>query len=324
MTTTIAERVRQKLDASPFTQGELGDAIGLDKSKMSRALNSLPTFSTGELAAIAEKLDVDLYWLISGAPSAHSPRFAYRHVFDPASGAHVRPDANLREQIERILLAYRQAQLPPPNDLLSSFRAACGADAYGPERLPSSFTDVRPVSQQVHQRWRAWLAEGNDPVLDLRAFLGGRSRPCHRGRTGSPAGDDARAPDVRRQRDSRRALRLLVLHPLRDLPRARTPPLRCTLVARRGHRCERSRVREVRQRLRRRRAAEMGRGQERPVAEMSSDQLAEHLWTLGIGLATARARCGTTGAPCPAPEVTQGDIALRWMRDHGTSSRGSA
>lgn len=62
---------------------------------------------------------------------------------------------------------------PPPNHLLSSFRAACGADAYGPERLPSSFTDVRPVSQQVHQRWRAWLAEGNDPVLDLRAFLGG-------------------------------------------------------------------------------------------------------------------------------------------------------
>lgn len=114
MTTTIAERVRQKLDASPFTQGELGDAIGLDKSKMSRALNSLRTFSTGELAAIAEKLDVDLYWLISGAPTAHSPRFAYRHVFDPASGAHVRPDANLRERIERILLAYRQAQLSPP------------------------------------------------------------------------------------------------------------------------------------------------------------------------------------------------------------------
>src|SRR5690606_40836325 len=33
---TIAERVRQKLDASPFTQGELGDAIGLDKRSEER------------------------------------------------------------------------------------------------------------------------------------------------------------------------------------------------------------------------------------------------------------------------------------------------
>ena len=64
---TPIERVRSLLDERGLTQAELGQAIGLDPSKMSKSLGGQRRFSSVEFAQIAEHTGVTVDWLLTGA-----------------------------------------------------------------------------------------------------------------------------------------------------------------------------------------------------------------------------------------------------------------
>lgn len=326
MSTTIAARVRQKLVDSPLTQSALGERIGLAKTKMSRALNGTRAFSTGELAAIAEILDADLYWLIGGAPSPHSPRFAYRHTFDETAGGHVRPSDALGAQVDAVLLAYQQAQLPR-NSLLADFRARTGADAFTPDAPPATFADTRRVMRETQRRWREWLAEGNDPVIDLRSFLDAvfgvdlviADVPGTQ-RVTTHAVQVAGASVIIAERSGSWYSTLFgIFHELAHLL--------FNTLAWRG---EKDTLDEAAfEPLANGFAGDvlLGRDeltQDPQIADLTLEQLAEHLWRHGIGLATARLRCETTRVEAPPEAFTQGSITMQWMRDHSDSPRLSA
>lgn len=64
---TPIERVRSLLSERGMTQAELGEAIGLDPSKMSKSLSGQRRFSSVEFAQIAERTGVTVDWLLTGA-----------------------------------------------------------------------------------------------------------------------------------------------------------------------------------------------------------------------------------------------------------------
>lgn len=64
---TPIDRVRSLLGARGMTQAELGEAIGLDPSKMSKSLGGQRRFSSVEFAQIAERTGVTVDWLLTGA-----------------------------------------------------------------------------------------------------------------------------------------------------------------------------------------------------------------------------------------------------------------
>ncbi len=76
----------------------------------SRSLNGERAFSSIEIARLADELDQDLHWLITGEEDPMRPRVAARHFFDHDARSHHVPG---RERDEGVLadiaLAYRQA-----------------------------------------------------------------------------------------------------------------------------------------------------------------------------------------------------------------------
>lgn len=76
----------------------------------SRALNDKRSFSSIELALLAELVDADLHWLITGKADPHGVRIAARHEFDHVSGEHSVPGREEDDQeLANVALAYRQA-----------------------------------------------------------------------------------------------------------------------------------------------------------------------------------------------------------------------
>nr|WP_106535628.1 ImmA/IrrE family metallo-endopeptidase [Haloactinopolyspora alba] len=77
---------------------------------LSRALNGQRGFASIELAKIAEILDVDLHWLITGQESPQRVRVAARHEFDHYSGIRGVPGFEQDEDVlSAVAHAYRQA-----------------------------------------------------------------------------------------------------------------------------------------------------------------------------------------------------------------------
>jgi AcrR family transcriptional regulator len=62
----LRDRVRQLVGRTSRTQGEFATRIGLDSSKLSRALGGKRRFSSFELSRIAEVGEVSLDWLLHG------------------------------------------------------------------------------------------------------------------------------------------------------------------------------------------------------------------------------------------------------------------
>lgn len=71
---TIEVRVRGLIEQSGQTQEAFGASIGLDSTKLSKALNGKRRFSSLELARIAEACDVTVDWLLSGEEGAVAAR----------------------------------------------------------------------------------------------------------------------------------------------------------------------------------------------------------------------------------------------------------
>lgn len=106
--TEIGARVKEALGSR--SQAWLSEQVGKPADTMSRSLNGLRGFSSVEIAKIADVLDVDVHWLIMGAPDPMRVSVAARHDYDHSTGIRSNPG---REEDERelrsVALAYRQA-----------------------------------------------------------------------------------------------------------------------------------------------------------------------------------------------------------------------
>lgn len=109
---TIGARVRQAINehAGSAPQYEIAQAVEMKPDALSRAINGQRSFSSLELAALADRLGVDIHWLITGQEDPRRPRFAARHSYDHATGVRDVPGLEADQRVLRdIELAYRQA-----------------------------------------------------------------------------------------------------------------------------------------------------------------------------------------------------------------------
>lgn len=109
---TIGGRVRQAIAerAAGTAQYEMAQAVGMKPDALSRAINDQRSFSSIELANLADHLGVDVHWLITGEADPRRVRYAARHAFDHATGAREVPGIEADQRVlEDIELAYRQA-----------------------------------------------------------------------------------------------------------------------------------------------------------------------------------------------------------------------
>ncbi|MCT1615890.1 ImmA/IrrE family metallo-endopeptidase [Kocuria indica] len=109
---TIGQRVHQRFsEAFPGDpQKLLAERIDMTPDALSRALRGQRAFSSLELARIADVLDADLHWLITGDLDPHRLVLAARHDYDFNSGRRSVPGREGDDGVLKNLgLAYRQA-----------------------------------------------------------------------------------------------------------------------------------------------------------------------------------------------------------------------
>lgn len=131
----IGNRVRERLTAvcPDVSDREVALAVEMTPDAFSRSLSGERRFSSIELARIADHLDTDLHWLITGAEDPNRLRVAARHGFDHATGQRSVPgerrDAGI---LGDIALAYAQAYpgvpvvLAPLPTTVEAVRSALG------------------------------------------------------------------------------------------------------------------------------------------------------------------------------------------------------
>lgn len=83
---------------------------------LSRALSGQRGFSSVELARIADVLNADLYWLVTGDQDPHRVRIAARHSWDSAQRSRVNPGrVEDDELLERVVETYAAAYPDGPS-----------------------------------------------------------------------------------------------------------------------------------------------------------------------------------------------------------------
>ncbi|MGF7238302.1 MAG: ImmA/IrrE family metallo-endopeptidase [Frankia sp.] len=132
----VLEHMKRVRPAVPHR--DIAQDIGMTPDGFSRALNGRRAFSSIELARLADLLDADIHWLITGQPDPHRLVVAARHDFDHVTGRRGVPGRVADEQVLRdIALAYRQGypEARPGPALPGSsaeVRAALGEDFVRP------------------------------------------------------------------------------------------------------------------------------------------------------------------------------------------------
>jgi Zn-dependent peptidase ImmA (M78 family) len=117
------------------TQVEIAREVELTPDALSRALSGQRAFSALELARLAELLDADIHWLITGQPDPRRLVVAARHDFDFDSGRRQVPGRSGDQSVlDDIGLAYHQAYRGEPPEVVRSLpediaktRAALGS-----------------------------------------------------------------------------------------------------------------------------------------------------------------------------------------------------
>ena len=104
-TTSIGDRVRASIPTQ-LSQRRLAPEVGMTHDALSRAINGQRHFSAIELAKLAELLDVDTHWLITGDQDPFKVRLAARHPWGQSSAEQEESDGAI---IARVLDAYRAA-----------------------------------------------------------------------------------------------------------------------------------------------------------------------------------------------------------------------
>ncbi|MDO9395064.1 MAG: XRE family transcriptional regulator [Herbiconiux sp.] len=132
MTDEIGPRIRESIAhrRPRAPEREVAAAVGMSADAFSRALNGRRAFAAGELARLADILEVSVYWLITGHPDPLELRIAARHVFNFDDRRHEEVDwGQVAQRLDDVALAYRQvdADLAPPPPLLPSTAPALRA-----------------------------------------------------------------------------------------------------------------------------------------------------------------------------------------------------
>lgn len=79
----IAGRVAESIrSATGLTQAQVAEGIGLTGEELAESLSERRAFSTVELVQLAEVLNADAHWLITGQPDPHRLIFTARHDVD--------------------------------------------------------------------------------------------------------------------------------------------------------------------------------------------------------------------------------------------------
>jgi len=100
------------------TQRDIAAGIGMTPDAFSRSVNGTRSFSSIELAKIAELLRVDVYWLITGRDDPSRLVLFARHTFDRDTREHLVSGHTENESVlQGVALAYRQAFSDQPAEL---------------------------------------------------------------------------------------------------------------------------------------------------------------------------------------------------------------
>lgn len=129
----IGSRVRELIqNLSPArTQKEIAESLAMTPDAFSRSVSGQRAFSSIELAELADALNVDVHWLITGREDPRAVPIAARHSW--SGGDWVNPGrARDQQQLDDIVLAYKQVsdeiELPASTlpETAEKFRAALG------------------------------------------------------------------------------------------------------------------------------------------------------------------------------------------------------
>ncbi|MBL7519132.1 ImmA/IrrE family metallo-endopeptidase, partial [Frankia sp. CNm7] len=144
----IGDRVLEQIGRSCPTalHRDIADRVEMTADAFSRALRGKRAFSSIELARLADLLDADIHWLITGLPDPHRLVVAARHDFDHLTGRREVPGRDRDEQALRdVALAYRQAY-PQPERLREL------PDSPGAVRAALDEGFVRPFADRLESR----------------------------------------------------------------------------------------------------------------------------------------------------------------------------
>jgi len=105
--TRIRERIAELNLGLP--EKDIAASVGMTPDVLSRSLNGKRTFTSIELAHLAERLSTSMYWLATGEADPFEARIAARHEYNFASGHYVNDQGEAtRKTLDNIELAYRQ------------------------------------------------------------------------------------------------------------------------------------------------------------------------------------------------------------------------
>lgn len=167
---SIGSRVLERIEqvCPDDLHRDIAQDIGMTPDAFSRALRDKRQFSSLELARLAERLDADLHWMITGAPDPNRLTVAARHNFDHETGERDIPGREGDEAtIQNIALAYRQAYRQPeiPNPLPDH-----------PDKARDLLGDafVRPFAERLEQRLGVDVVRVPDLSTAYSFTVGGR------------------------------------------------------------------------------------------------------------------------------------------------------
>lgn len=110
MDTSISVRVRDRIQQSGMSQGQVAAALELSPSQLSKSLNGARQFSAVELAQLADLLQESMHWLVTGEEDPLAPRLVARHAFDHDRKAYTAEGLEKdRQLLADLALVYRQA-----------------------------------------------------------------------------------------------------------------------------------------------------------------------------------------------------------------------
>lgn len=114
----VGTRIRQRISELHLgvPEKEIAASVGMTPDVLSRSLNGKRTFTSIELAHLAERLSTSMYWLATGEADPFEARIAARHQYDFNAGRYVDDKGGITGQtLDNIELAYRQVY-PGRND----------------------------------------------------------------------------------------------------------------------------------------------------------------------------------------------------------------
>ncbi|WP_239332191.1 ImmA/IrrE family metallo-endopeptidase [Frankia sp. CiP3] len=167
----VLEHIRQ---VCPTTrQRDIAADIGMPPDAFSRALNGKRAFSSIELARLADLLDADIHWLITGQPDPHRLVVAARHDFNHLTGRRSVPERDADGLVLRdIALAYRQAYSEPQHGpALPESVDGAGADGV---RVALGEDFVRPFADRLESRFGVDVVRIADLSTAYSFTIGGR------------------------------------------------------------------------------------------------------------------------------------------------------